>query len=256
MAISHFNGVAVSGISHFNGVAKSSVSAINGVTAGFGGGGGYSGPTYVGSGAFAGSTAALSGVDGLTLPSGIMADDILVFIVENANDGVVTVSGYTEAGSSPVSSTDTKLTVFWKRASGSESIPSTNDSGNHQNGCIYAFRGCITTGDPFDVTASGGSGSGTSMSCAGATTTVANTMVLAAFATTWDSVQATPFSSPSNGDLGDVTLRTAGTLSSSLGGGVGLVTGEKSTSGAYGATACTQGSAVNWAAWTGALKGP
>ena len=48
------------------------------------------------------------------------------------------------------------MTVFWARASqDAPTSPTTSDSGDHQIGTILAFRGCIASGDPWDVTSGG-----------------------------------------------------------------------------------------------------
>jgi hypothetical protein len=41
--------------------------------------------------------------------------------------------------------------VFWKRAGASESSVSVADTGDHQVATIYAFRGCISSGNPVDT---------------------------------------------------------------------------------------------------------
>jgi hypothetical protein len=104
-------------------------------------------PTIVGVGAVASGAAAITP----GLPTGTQENDILILVIET-NNQAITVSGWTEAPGSPqLNATDnTRLTIFWKRATSSESAPTTSDSGDHQIGRIIGIRGCITTGPPFN----------------------------------------------------------------------------------------------------------
>lgn len=114
-------------------------------------------PTFVAAGA---RTTATTGAMACALPTGIQADDILILAVQTANQAISTPSGYTEigtqarkAGGTAAASGSSRLCVFWKRAGSSESAPSTSAVGNHQTGQMYAFRGCATSGDPWDFQA-------------------------------------------------------------------------------------------------------
>lgn len=214
-------------------------------------GGGWAGPSYVDKGAFAIG----SGFGTRSLPAGWAENDILIVFLETNNEAI-TVTGYTEAGSSPASNSGTnptRLTVFWKRATSSESDPSISDSGDHQAGQVIAVRGCITTGDPFDVTASSAGGTGTSITIPGATTTGPNRLVIAACSTTRDLSATDTFSSWANSDLANLSERINQTGATGQGGGFGVVTGEKAVAGAYGSTTVTQATSVEWTGWTGAL---
>src|SRR3989304_9389451 len=74
---------------------------------------------------------------------------------------------------------NTQIHVLWKRHDGSETAPLVVDPGNHQVGVIVAYTGCVTTGDPWDVTAGGASATNdTALTVGGEPTTVANTMVV------------------------------------------------------------------------------
>jgi hypothetical protein len=216
------------------------------------GGGGLALPTFVANGSLGFGTGAITP----GLPTGWAQNDILVLIIET-NNQAITVSGYTEAGSSPASNAGTnptRLTVFWKRAGASETAPTTSDSGDHQVGRMAAYRGCVTTGDPFDVTNSDSGGVGTAISIVGATTTWNNSLVLAAVAST-DNVSASRFSGWANSDLSSVTERIDNGRNDGAGGTIGLADGGKAVAGAYGTTSVTQVNSVEYATWTGALKG-
>lgn len=216
------------------------------------GGGGAALPTFVAIGSLGFGTGAITP----GLPTGWAQNDILVLIIET-NNQAITVSGYTEAVSSPASNAGTnptRLTVFWKRAGASETAPTTSDSGDHQVGRIAAYRGCITSGDPFDVTNSDSGGVGTSISIVGATTTWANSLILVAVAST-DNVSASRFSAWINTDLSNLTERIDNGRNDGAGGAIGMADGGKAVAGSYGATSVTQVNAVEYATWTGALKG-
>lgn len=131
------------------------------------------------------------GVVGTTTDPGEVI--VVVMYVENSQ-AVTPDTGFVHAGSSPVTnSSATKpivLSVFWKRATGA-------DSGTYaftvaaglawREGYALRYTGCVTSGNPFDVTTSaqadsGAAGAFTSVS---ATTTVANDL-LVYIATTYD----------------------------------------------------------------------
>ena len=202
----------------------------------------------------AGTVANGTSSSGITpaLPSGIATGDILLLSLEtgneaisisNQNNGIWTeVTGSPQGtGTTGTSGTGTRLTVFWSRYNGTQGAPTTSDSGNHQLGRIIAVRGVTTSGNPWDVTAGDvNATSNTSGVIPGATTTVNNTLIVAAIATSLpDSTGTTNFSSWANSNLTDVTERTDNTVTSGNGGGLGIATGGKATAGAYGNTTVT-----------------
>lgn len=248
MALSHVNGVAFSGLSHINGIAKANISAINGITAGFGGGGGGSIPTFVGVGAAQNSLSAIT----LPLPSGVQADDILIAVCVTNPSQQITITDWTA-----VAEIDggRRLTVLWKRAGGSESNPTTNDSGTRNLGQIMAIRGCTTSGSPWDVTASGNTGTSTTASANGATTTTNDCLIVAAVGVQSVVNSTAFFSSWANSDLANINERMDQSWDASVAAnGFGCITGEKATAGAYGSTTATLDANVAWATWSGALK--
>jgi len=221
-------------------------------------------PTYVG----AGTPASGAGTVSPTLPSGLQTDDVLLLFVETANQAV-SVSNqnggtWTEVTSSPQGAnggslaTSTRLTVFWSRYNGVQGDPTLSDPGNHQTGVILAFRGAITTGDPWDVTSGGVEATAdTSGSIPGATTTVANTLVVIAMATSLpDANGSTNFSAWANSNLASVTERFDVTSIAGNGGGLGIATGEKTAAGSYGATTNTVGASATKGMMTIALRPP
>jgi hypothetical protein len=195
-----------------------------------------------------------SGTGAITpaLPSGIATNDILLLFIETANQAI-SVSNpnggtWTEVTNSPQGTgtagdtNATRLTVFWSRYNGTQGAPTISDSGDHQIGRIIAVRGAAASGNPWDVTAGGVEAtSDTSGSIPGATTTVANTLVVLAISTSLpDSTSTTNFNNTwTNGSLTSITERVDNAQSAGNGGAIGIATGLKTTAGAYGNTSVT-----------------
>lgn len=216
-------------------------------------------PTFVAKGTLQSAATAITP----TMPTGVLAGDILLMFFETA-DQAVTVSGGTETWAqttdSPVSVAGaTRLTVFWARASqDTPTSPTSNDSGDHQTGVILAFRGCIATGNPWDAAVGSAEAvSDTSGSISGLTTTVADCLVVAAMAVDAPtSNTSTNFSGWANGDLASVTERSDETSNQGNGGGIGTATGTKAVAGTVGATTVTLAVAAQKAMMSIALKPP
>ncbi len=127
------------------------------------------------------------------LPCGIQTNDILLLFLDTSNQ-TISISNqnggtWTQVTNSPQgtgtggSSGSVALTVFWSRYNGTQGAPTTSDSGDHQIGRIIAIRGATTSGNPWDVTAGGvDATASTTATIPGATTTVANTLVVVAVA--------------------------------------------------------------------------
>jgi len=201
------------------------------------------------------------------LPSGIATGDILLLFLETTNQAISIANQnggtWTEVTGSPqgtgtagTGTYATRLTVFWSRYNGTQGNPTTSDSGNHQLGRMVAFRGVVTSGNPWDVTAGGvDTVVDTSGSIPGATTTVANTLIVAAIASGLpDADITTNYSAWTNGNLTNVTELTDDTTTAGNGGGLRIATGEKATAGAYGNTTVTIGTAARNGMMSIALK--
>lgn len=214
-------------------------------------------PTFVA----AGTT--VSGTGNVTpgIPAGAQADDIFLLFASTPNQVVAVPTGWAEAADSPQGSgtagagASTRITVLWRRATGSDTAPTLTDNWDNIIAVILAFRGCITTGDPWDVTAGDTGTSSTSVSVPGDTTTVADCLIVIACSHTTDSVSATPqFSNWANADLANVTERIDASTDSGNGSGFGITTGEKASAGAYGATTATLATASAQGRMSIALK--
>ncbi len=189
------------------------------------------------------------------------ADDIAILICEN-NGNPISFSdaqGFVEITGSPLSPDSTSSTsYYWCRATSSSMTGPTfadEASGNHKIAQIITFRGCTTTGNPWDVISTGTATTSTSVSIPGATTTVVDTLVVAmvSWATDTATAQASAWA---NADLGSVAeIDDVGT-STGNGGGFSVATGTKAVAGAYGATTATLANTSVQSLMTIALKPP
>lgn len=189
----------------------------------------------------------------LTLPAGTTTNDIIVFIGESRPSTITvdvdyTMTGYAHVTGSPVKLTggvatnSTALSVMWKRAGAAESNPSTNDTGDHNVGFLIGIRGCVTTGNPWDVIqTSTDLGTTASVSVTGTTTTVAETLVLSAVATGVDpaSNNIAGIGSWANTSLESATEQGDNWTNTGAGGGAAAATGVKTAAGAVSATTAT-----------------
>jgi hypothetical protein len=204
-------------------------------------------PTFVAAGAASSGTKTITPA----LPSGIATGDILLLFVETSNQAV-SVSNqnggtWTAVTNSPqycgtaAGTTGARLTAFWSRYNGTQGAPTVSDSGDHQLGRIIAIRNAVSSGNPWDVTAGGVEATDdTSGSIPGATTTVANTLVVTAIATSLPDASSTAkFSGWTNANLTSLTELTDNSVNAGNGGGLAIATGVKATAGAYGNTAVT-----------------
>ena len=184
------------------------------------------------------------------LPAGIATNDILLLFVETPNRAV-TISNsnggtWTEVTNSPQgtgtagAAAATRLTAFWSRYNGTQGAPTATATSSDQTiGRITAYRGCVTSGNPWDVTAgSVASTASTSVSIPGATTTVPSTLVVAVVANTTDTNTAQT-SGWTNSNLTSFAERTDDSNALGGGGGFGVATGGWATAGAYGTTTAT-----------------
>jgi hypothetical protein len=202
------------------------------------------------------------------LPGSIAINDVLLLFVESANQ-TVTISnqnggtwsnaGLTAQGTGTAGSVSaTKLTVFWSKYKSGQGAPTVAcASGNHIIGRIIAIRrGVAACGIPWNVTAGNIEAvADTSASIQGATTTVNNTLVVAAIAAALpDAIGTSNFASWTNGSLASITERIDNIRSEGNGGAIGVTTGTKTASGAYNNTSVTLGTAAYKAMMSIAIK--
>lgn len=177
--------------------------------------------------------------------AGNQADDIQVLFVEAQNEPLNTITGFTRIGSSAVVQATgmvTDLSAFWKRSVGGDTAPSiTSTPQNHLIARIVGVRGCVTSGSPVHVFATGldnTTGTGP-IAIPGTTTTVADCLVFAAFSTGADTNTSQLSGSFTNANLGSIATQVNNWTNSGGGGGLACCSGNKATAGAYGNTAAT-----------------
>jgi len=192
-------------------------------------------PTFVNNGAEAAAAAGITPA----LPASLATNDILFLAIETSNE-VISISNsnggtWTAVTNSPVSGGElsSRLTMFWSRYNGTQGAPTTTDSGNHQIGFISAWRGCPTTGDPWDTTISGVD------AFTGGSTSGADRLILGFVADNWDNASTTRYSAWTNASLANILERWDDGAIIQNGGGLGMVSGEKATSGAFNAYTVT-----------------
>src|SRR5437667_7571975 len=178
-------------------------------------------------------------------------NDIGLLIIETQNQAVTlgtNAANWTPVTNSPqgtgTTSTGTKLTVFWSRATSTSmgNVGLTGTGMDHQIAQILTFRGVTTSGNPWDVTAGDVTPSTTTaVSIPGATTTVQDTLVVAIVSNGSDISSAQIPGSFTNSDLSSVTKWQDNNTTASGGGGFTVATGSKALAGAYGPTPATLG---------------
>ncbi len=153
--------------------------------------------------------------------------------VPNGDQGVGTANGFAA----------TRLQCFTRRALNNAEANASVSNGtfiDHRLGVILTFRGCVASGNPVNISAGDAStdADASAVVIPGATTTVAQCLVVAICSRQTDSVTAAQ-SGEANADLTGVAERfDAGSIAGN-GGGFSVITGVKATAGPYGATTAT-----------------
>lgn len=183
------------------------------------------------------------------LPAVHTTNDILLLLVQSSAETISAPSGgWLEVANSPqttgtaATAGSVKLAVFWLRDNGSVAAPTVADTGNHTIAQILCFRGCVTSGDPWDVTAGNTlSSAATGITYPGLTTTVNNTTVVLIGGHDIDATSATLSGTlSSNLDLlnSNVSFNGGGSAvatSTGTGGGFGYDIGVMQAAGSIGA---------------------
>lgn len=140
----------------------------------------------------------------------------------------------------------TRVTAYWCRAtSAAMASPTVTDPGDHVVAYIYTVRGCIRTGNPYDVVgANVKAAASTSCSITGVTTTVIDTLVCY-HASRNDDAAGVAFSAQANATLAGVAERFDNGAIDGNGGGLMMTSGVKATAGASGTMTATVTSSIN-----------
>jgi hypothetical protein len=170
------------------------------------------------------------------------ANDILLIVVESSDSTTAAGTPNTPAGGWSKLFEETQgggatnvvtLTVFGKRAGGSETDVTIDGVGNHVAATMLVFSGCVTTGDAWTV-GTGNGGTAASATVTGLNTPSAENLVVMIVGVTRDANSTTTFANWANSNLTSILEREDNTTSSGAGGGIGVATGEKATAGATG----------------------
>lgn len=200
-----------------------------------------------------GSSFSGTGAPTATLPGTCALNDILVLVLQTANDTKVTApADYQQLGpqngvGAAATAGSTKICMFWKRHDGSESAPTIPDTGDHTYGFMFAVRGCPTSGDPFHLlgqTWNRNTANGTLTSFAGATWVDA-CLITDVFAHAVDSASAQG-SSPTSASLAAVTEQFDGATTDGIGGGLYMMSGAKAQAGTVAASTVTLANNSLW----------
>lgn len=175
-----------------------------------------------------------------TLPSGWAIGDILLLVCEsNSGETVAAPTGYTQVSGSPISTTDTQIAVFWKRAVSGETAPVITDAGDHIAAHMWLVRNAKTTGDPILATGTTSQGTASAtIAFAAVTAPAGGHLAFLAASITRDSdtnptISATSMSNVESGVEGSDAYSTV----QGGGGGVVAVWGTSAASGAVGGSA-------------------
>jgi len=146
-------------------------------------------PTWANLGPASGGTGSIT----VNWPNNYATNDIGLLICQSSNETVTETSGgWTQVVNSPQGTgtagapLSTRITMFWKRATGSppddpEPPAQLADAGDHVNGIIAVIRGCPITGNPIHITSGGVDAvSDTSLNITGPTTTIDECLVIIA----------------------------------------------------------------------------
>ena len=208
---------------------------------------------YVNKGTFASGNNAISP----GIPSGYTVGNFLLLLVESANETITAPSDwneYTQTGvGTAAAAGGVRLGIFWRIATSGQAAPSVADTGNHTTGIIFEFSG-VEPGAPFATSAYTTPNTSTfsfsNLACA-----YSQPFILLALANDVDTASTSNLASWSTG-LTSFAQRHDQTVSTGVGGGIGLATGiaNVSAGNAIGVSQVTNRSAVNVIAYTIELR--
>lgn len=216
---------------------------------------------YVAAGAISGAT----GGPTVVAPAGIQNGDLLLLLCESANQAISITSpaGWTEVGSQASQGTGTaaglvatRLAVFYKFTTGTETNVVLAAAGNHTIGRMVAFRN-VNFRNPFNATGSGASAAanGTALTLPAVTTTIPNSMIVLCASTSFDGNNVATFNVlPTNANLTSITERIDSTNNAGNGGGLVLWTAFKTTVGSTGTSSATSAQSAVYGYLTIALR--
>lgn len=200
--------------------------------------------TFVNVGAEATGTGAVTPA----LPASMQSNDICVLVATTITAGTVTITAtgsitiWTAITGSPVDVTlGEKLYVWWGRWTSGTTGPTVTPGGDHIEAGIGAWRNCLGSGSPIDVSQTGTETvSDTTFSFATSISTTVNGAMCIAICTTGQDIATNGrFTTMTDGSLTSLAERIDYCTSSGSGGGFALDEGYKATTGVVGTWAST-----------------
>jgi hypothetical protein len=193
-----------------------------------------------------------------------LQNDVHLLVIETGGEGstLTPPSPWDSVPGSPVTDVATtagsKLQVWWQRAAsnstGTETV-TIGDSGDHQLAVLYTIRGCTTTGNPWDVTATSQKTTASLVSTApSVTTNYGQTLVFSVVTRPNDSAATTFFNAPTNASLSNLTDQGEAGTALGHGGGFASSSGVLVYPGSTGVTTFTHGTSFTSTGFTIAFR--
>lgn len=180
-------------------------------------------------------------------PTHLTNDIGLVVIETSGNSATLTPpAGWAAVPGTPVTDVATiagsKLHVWWKRAASSaEAAVATGAATDHIIARLYTFRGCVTTGNPWDVTTTGiKTTASTTATVPSLITTVDDTLVVMVVGRPNDNASTTHFGVPVNANLTGLAEHGEAGTTNGNGGGFVVSSGIDATAGSTGTSTLTK----------------
>ncbi|MFC1809727.1 beta strand repeat-containing protein, partial [Candidatus Omnitrophota bacterium] len=184
----------------------------------------------------------------VAVPAGIANNDILIMVLHSRDTVNSTMTSDWASAFEGNANSLNRIEIWWKRTDGTESAPTiTHTGGDSAIAIMFAFRGCITTGSPIDVTGTMGSGNSTTITTPAITTNYDDSMVLHVMGSTVTSTWSTYTGTPTN-EAGDDN-NSAGSDNSGA-----VAYGVLATAGDTGAAGATQSKLGNYGSVQLALR--
>jgi hypothetical protein len=177
-----------------------------------------------------------------------LTDDIGLVVIETSGNSanLTPPAGWAAIPSTPVTDVATtagsKLHVWWKRAASSaEAAVATGAATDHIVARLFTFRGCVTTGNPWDVTTTGTkTTASTTATVPALTTTVADTLIVGIVGRPNDNASTTHFGTLVNSNLANIGAAGEAGTTSGNGGGFAVEFGDFAGPGNTGTSTLTK----------------
>lgn len=200
-------------------------------------------PEFISTGAFTFSINAIT----VAAPEAYIDGDLIVLVLGSAAQTIadpttggtwIAPRGFVQSGTSSASGS-TRCQVYYKIASGTQATAAVADSGSITYGQMFVFRKIDSTTPINGNSASTLGTAGTTHTLTALSTTVDKCMIAHCSGIGRDVAATINYSSPTNANLTDLTVRASRTVTDGAGGGVGMVTGVKAVAGNTGSTTVT-----------------